>query len=80
MRAMDDDALSRILRDDRAGIVTSYGPTDVEAARRAFDLIARNGGKDVVGDSPDLADRTFWNGFSRRCFACRRVAARRQGA
>ena len=62
--AADNDALFAALRDGyRAGIVTSYGKADVQAATEAYALIAKFGGSDVTGDRPDLAPGTFWSGY-----------------
>lgn len=64
MGAEIDDALFRQLRDDyRLGIVTSYDPDNVEPAEQSFALMAKYGGPDVVGDTPSLAEGTFWKGY-----------------
>jgi NitT/TauT family transport system substrate-binding protein len=66
MRGAEDDALFIALRDAyRAGIVTSYGEADIKAATEAYALIAKYGGSDVIGDKPDLAEGTFWSGYSK---------------
>lgn len=64
--AAEDDALFVALRDAyRAGIVTSYGESDIKAATESFALIAKYGGTDAIGDKPDLAAGTFWSGYSK---------------
>ena len=64
MNVKDNDALFKQLRDDyRAGIVQHYISTDMGAAAESFALMAKYGGKDVVGDVTDLADGTFWKGY-----------------
>lgn len=64
--AEQDDALFIALRDAyRAGIVTSYGVADVQAATETYALLAKYGGSDVIGDRPDLAPGTFWSGYAR---------------
>ena len=64
--AEKDDALFKALRDGyRAGIVTSYGDADIQAATQTYALIAKFGGKDVIGDKPDLAAGTFWSGYKK---------------
>ena len=65
MNVKDDDALFKQLRDDyRAGIVQSYDPNNIAAAQQSFELMAKYGGPDVVGDVPTMADGTFWKGYS----------------
>ena len=64
--AETDDALFVALRDAyRAGIVTSYGPADIQAASETYALLAKYGGSDVIGDKPDLAAGTFWPGYAK---------------
>lgn len=64
--AETDDALFIALRDAyRAGIVSSYGEADVQAATETYALLAKYGGSDVIGDKPDLAPGTFWSGYTK---------------
>ena len=64
--AETDDALFTALRNAyRAGIVTSYGEADVQAATETYALLAKYGGSGVIGDKPDLAPGTFWAGYSK---------------
>lgn len=66
MGAADDPALFERLRDDyRAGIVLRYAPENTAAAEQAYQLLARQGGSDIVADQPTLAPGTFWPGFRR---------------
>lgn len=58
------DAMFVALRDNyRRGIVTSYGPEDIDAAAQSFALMAQYGGAELVGDSTEIAEGTFWDGF-----------------
>ena len=60
--AETDDALFVALRAAyRAGIVTSYGAADVQAARETYAVLARYG----VGNAEGLAAGTFWSGYAR---------------
>lgn len=64
MGAEGDDVLFTQLRDDyRAGIVTSYNPTKMGAAKEAFALMAEFGGSELVGEKDTLDAGTFWRGY-----------------
>ena len=64
MGADGDDALFTQLRDDyRAGIVTSYVPSKMGAAKEAFALMAKFGGSELVGEKATLDAGTFWRGY-----------------
>ncbi|MCB1516564.1 MAG: ABC transporter substrate-binding protein [Hyphomicrobiaceae bacterium] len=66
MNVGDNDALFIGLRDAyRAGIITGYSQEDVDAAAQSFALMAQYGGADLVGDTPTLANGTFWRGYHR---------------
>lgn len=66
MGAADDDALFTQLRDDyRAGIVSHSQPDQIDAAQRAFALMAEFGGSELVGETQTLAPGTFWQGYSK---------------
>lgn len=61
---IDDDALFIALRDAyRAGIVTSYDESDIEAAKETYALLAKSGAGELTGGKPDLAEGTFWAGY-----------------
>jgi NitT/TauT family transport system substrate-binding protein len=64
MNVKDDDALFKQFRDDyRSGIVTHYISSGMQPAEQSFALMAKYGGKDVVGDVTDLDPGTFWKGY-----------------
>jgi NitT/TauT family transport system substrate-binding protein len=66
MGATGNNTLFTQLRDDyRAGIVTTYDPTDVSAAAETFALLGQFGGSEVVGANEELAAGTFWEGYSK---------------
>ena len=47
----------------RLGIPQSFGDEDVAAAETLFKVLAKYGGKDLVGNSTTLTPGTFWSGF-----------------
>jgi NitT/TauT family transport system substrate-binding protein len=58
-----DDATLAAMRDSyRAGIPKASPAEDAEAARAVFSVLAELGGAELVGDKPELAPGTFWNG------------------
>lgn len=62
--AKDNDALFEQIKNDyRAGIVQHYVPSQMKSAEQSFELMAKYGGKDVVGDQTKLSDGTFWKGY-----------------
>ncbi|WP_423065887.1 ABC transporter substrate-binding protein [Devosia sp. CN2-171] len=64
MNVGDDEALFAQLRDDyRAGIVSAYSSSAMKPAEEAFALMAKYGGKDVVGDTTELENGTFYKGY-----------------
>ena len=66
MNVGDDDALFIALRDAyRAGIVASYGEAEVKAATESYELMAKFGGSELIGDQPELAEGTFWSGYKK---------------
>src|SRR5690606_1149224 len=67
MQVNGDDALFAKLRDEyRLGMVRGYDPSSVGAAQQSFQLMAKHGGPDVVGDVPTMADGTFWKGYTKQ--------------
>ncbi len=64
MNTDGDEALFKQLRDDyRAGIITKYASTNMKPAAESFALMAKFGGKDVVGDITEIPDGTFYKGY-----------------
>lgn len=58
------DEMFIALRDNyRRGIVTSFDQADIDAAAQSFALMAQFGGVELVGDSTEIAEGTFWDGF-----------------
>jgi NitT/TauT family transport system substrate-binding protein len=60
----ENEATLHALRDGyRAGIPSCFGEPDVQAARRVFEIMAREGGTELVGSSKALSPGTFWEGY-----------------
>jgi len=57
----EDDATLTALRDGfRAGIPESFGKAEIDAARKLFEVLAREGGETLTGGQRELAPGTFW--------------------
>jgi NitT/TauT family transport system substrate-binding protein len=60
-----DDAVLRAMRDGfRDGVPRRFGPADAEHAARVFEILAQEGGEELVGASRRLSPGTFWDGFT----------------
>ncbi|MEN8763191.1 MAG: ABC transporter substrate-binding protein, partial [Thiogranum sp.] len=59
----EDEATLHALRDGyRAGIPSCFGEPEIRAARQVFEIMAREGGKELVGTASTLSAGTFWQG------------------
>ncbi|RYH04629.1 ABC transporter substrate-binding protein [Salipiger sp. IMCC34102] len=64
MRAEEDDRLFTELRDAyREGIIADLDPGLYDTASRTFDIMAEQGGADLVGRDAVFAEDTFWTGY-----------------
>ena len=64
MTRADSDVALAALRDAwRAGVPTSFGPQDIDAAETVFSVMAELGGDDLTGGTTELAAGTFWPHF-----------------
>ena len=60
----EDEATLHALRDGyRTGIPSCFGEPEIRAARQVFEIMAREGGKELVGSSSTLSAGTFWQGY-----------------
>jgi NitT/TauT family transport system substrate-binding protein len=60
----ENNATLRLLRDAyREGIPQRFGEAEIEAAAQVFEIMAREGGSELIGPSTELSPGTFWNGF-----------------
>ncbi len=61
---VSEGAVLRAMRDAfREGAPRRFGPAEVQAAERVFDILAREGGDELVGASRRLSPGTFWDGY-----------------
>jgi NitT/TauT family transport system substrate-binding protein len=59
-----DTRVLHALRDSfRDGVPRRFGPAEMDAAGRVFDILAREGGEELIGPSRTLSPGTFWDGF-----------------
>ncbi len=59
MKAKDDKTFAALKAGFRAGIPQSWGTADHDAAAKVYDILAKIGGKKLVGRSQQLAAGTF---------------------
>lgn len=58
-----DEATLAALRDGfREGVPKAFGPVQQDSIRAAFAIVAGLGGRELVGNSTELAPGTVWNG------------------
>ena len=50
----------------REGIPGPLSEANITAARQVFSVLAATGGKELAGNSTELADGVFWDSFSAR--------------
>jgi len=62
-QAQDEATLQALRKAYRQGIPRQFGEAQVEAAKQVFAILAREGGRQLVGSSTSLSPGTFWNGF-----------------
>ena len=64
MRAEDEKTFLALREGFRAGIPGPWGAAQQADADRLYAVLARLGGKALVGDAEQLAEGTFWSGTS----------------
>ncbi len=62
-RAEDDATLVELREAYRDGIPRHFDAADRAAAARVFEILAEEGGSDLVGSATRLPEGTFWDGF-----------------
>lgn len=62
IKPKSDDELASLRETYRAGIPQSFSAKDIEGAKKIYALLAKTGGKKLVGRGQELADGTFWSG------------------
>jgi NitT/TauT family transport system substrate-binding protein len=60
----ENEAILRLLRSAyRRGIPQHFGAAEIKAAGQVFEILAREGGSELVGPSTALSPGTFWKDF-----------------
>ncbi len=63
IKPKNDDELRLIRETYRAGIPTKFSDDEIGGAKAIFTVLAKNGGKKLVGGSTELDQGTFWGKF-----------------
>ncbi len=63
LRVSDDAAVKTLRNAYRDGIPKCFGEQEIKAAEQVFEILAKEGGRELVGSSPTLSDGTFWKDF-----------------
>ncbi len=61
MKAKNDDIYKALVKGYRDGIPKTFGADEKLAAKKVFDILVKEGGSKLVGNSKTLAKGTFWD-------------------
>jgi NitT/TauT family transport system substrate-binding protein len=61
MKAKTDEVFSSLKRGYLNGIVKEFSAKEINSAKQVFDILYKEGGKKLVGNSKSLDENTFWN-------------------
>jgi NitT/TauT family transport system substrate-binding protein len=70
LRVSDDAEVKTLRNAYRDGIPKCFGEKEIRAAEQVYEILAKEGGRDLVGSSPTLSEGTFWKDFEP--FSCPR--------
>ncbi len=62
IKPKSDEELASLRDTFRAGIPQSFSEKEIDGAKKIYGLLAKAGGKKLVGNGQELADGTFWSG------------------
>ncbi len=60
IKAENAEVLTALKKDYRAGLLRQFGPKEIAASQRVFEILAEQGGSALVGKATSLSDGTFW--------------------
>ena len=61
MKAKNEKIYNALVEGYRAGIPKSFGDKEKESAKKVFDILVKEGGRKLVGESKTLEEGTFWS-------------------
>lgn len=61
MKAKNEKIYDALVEGYREGIPKQFGKNEKEAAKKVFDILVKEGGRKLVGESKTLEKGTFWN-------------------
>jgi NitT/TauT family transport system substrate-binding protein len=60
LKAENSDVFLALKTAYRAGILREFGTREIEASKQVFNILAEQGGTDLVGKASTLSDGLFW--------------------
>ena len=64
IKAENDTVFNTLMDDYRAGLLSQFTSKEIEASKRIFEILSRQGGSALVGKATALHEGTFWQGNS----------------
>ena len=61
MKAKSDEVFNSLKRGYINGIVKEFSTKEINSSKQVFDILYKEGGKKLVGNSKTLDEKTFWN-------------------
>lgn len=61
MKAKDDKVFKSLKEGFRQGIIKEFNSKNIEDSKKVFEILLKEGGKNLVSNAKSLDEKTFWN-------------------